>query len=288
MEDNQELLLELRSEIDIIDNQIHELIMKRTEKVKDIAKAKNIKKGKKNQIAIRPDREAQILRRLKENHNGEFPIEVIIKIWREIFSAITKLQNNFDIAVFMPKRGAGYLEIARDHFGSYSKLEVKGSVGMVIKDLIEDKVGLGVVPVLEEDKNENGKPWWFKIISEKKDRPRIIAKLPFNGRGEGRGDGQEAYVLAKKTNNKTGQDRSFIVLETQEDISISTLRSYLKKSDLKISHISGIKELGGIKACLIEVDDFVDDQDKRLEKIEQQDKIIRAINIGSYAKTLKD
>ena len=60
-------LTESRKEIDLIDNTIHDLIMKRTEIVSDIATIKAEKKQASNKDALKilqPEREAAILRRL--------------------------------------------------------------------------------------------------------------------------------------------------------------------------------------------------------------------------------
>jgi hypothetical protein len=239
--------------------------------------------------AIRPAREAQILRRLHENHKGDFPINVLTKIWREMFGALTQLQKNFSMAVYMQERGSGYLEIARDHFGSYTDFIVCGSISMVIKEVLDDKACVGIIPVFDEEEEEKkNQTWWFNLISDKEQTPKIVAKLPFNGPGKGRGDDKEAYVLSKVPNERTQNDRSLVVVETKEQVSISFLRELFIKQELNIYKLSGIKELGGVYACLIEIEDFVDMNDERIKKILKTKQIMRTIILGNYAKTFKD
>ena len=108
----------LRQEIDSIDDDIHQLLIKRTELAKKIADAKGGVDG----LAIRPSREANIHRRLKQNHRGNFPFVSLARMWREMINAFTLLQADYTICVYAPQGDMRCWEIARDQFGSLVKM----------------------------------------------------------------------------------------------------------------------------------------------------------------------
>src|SRR3978361_2219874 len=69
----------LRAELDRIDNTIHDLLMRRAEVVEHVARS-----GK--PAALRPGREASILRRLVGRHQGALPAVSVTRIWRELLA----------------------------------------------------------------------------------------------------------------------------------------------------------------------------------------------------------
>src|SRR3546814_6034062 len=76
-------------------------------------------KGEASMASIRPAREAEIMRRLAARHAGEFPRAALARIWRELISAITRIQDKgHKVAVYAPGESQGFWDLARDHFGS--------------------------------------------------------------------------------------------------------------------------------------------------------------------------
>ena len=88
----------LRREIDRIDDEIHDLLMRRAAVAGEIRRSK----GPDNGSYLRLGREAAILRRLVARHSGSFPKPALVRIWREIMAALTQLQGPFSVAVFAP------------------------------------------------------------------------------------------------------------------------------------------------------------------------------------------
>ena len=109
---------ELRRQIDAVDDQMHDLLMQRVGLVEQIGRLKAEEAGQGSAFVMRPRREVEIMRRLWNRHKGSLDKYVMIRIWREIISACVNLQSPLTIAVFMPERGMGNLEIARDYFGT--------------------------------------------------------------------------------------------------------------------------------------------------------------------------
>jgi chorismate mutase-like protein len=114
MTDETPSLDALRREIDEIDIAVHDLLMRRTSLGEKIGEVKG-----EGTAFIRPGREAQILRRLIARHSGPFPKVVVVRVWREIISALAALQGSFAVAVYVPAgAGEGLRALARAHYGS--------------------------------------------------------------------------------------------------------------------------------------------------------------------------
>ena len=96
---NEEDLKLLRTKIDQIDDQLLDLIIKRTLIVDEIGVLK-----KNNSKVVDKNRELNVIKRLLKLHKGNFSKDSIVRIWREIFhtSANIQLQKN---NLLNPKRG---------------------------------------------------------------------------------------------------------------------------------------------------------------------------------------
>ena len=83
---------ELQKSINEIDARMYELLMQRTELVKQQSEA--------NVVANSLGREAASIKRLLRAHKGDFPEYVIAKIWREILTASAFLNAKLKISLF--------------------------------------------------------------------------------------------------------------------------------------------------------------------------------------------
>src|SRR5262249_32801170 len=125
----------LRQEIDRLDETIHDSIMARALVVQQVGALK----GREGMPALRPAREAEILRRLISRHSGKFPKATLIRIWREMIGAMVSLEAPLTVSVYQPERGSGYLDLARDYYGSYTPTNVLRSPGQVVREVAEGK-----------------------------------------------------------------------------------------------------------------------------------------------------
>ena len=103
----------LRSEIDLIDDQLLNLIVRRTSIVDKIGSLK-----KDSTSVVDKKRETKVISRLLNLHKGNFSKESIVRIWREIFytSANIQLKKN---NVLKPKRGIDSIKLYK---GGVSKI----------------------------------------------------------------------------------------------------------------------------------------------------------------------
>ena len=187
MQTKQTNIQDLRAQIDTIDNQMHDLLIQRAGIVEQIGRLKVLQAGTSSVFALCPKREIDVMRRLWNRHKGNLDKDVMIRIWREIISACVNLQSPLTVAVFMPERGMGNLEIARDYFGAYTPMLSCRSVSLVLKELTQGEANVAILS-LNDDKQTC---WWYTLAQEYKRSVNVFLKLPLTGPGHGRGDGKQ-------------------------------------------------------------------------------------------------
>lgn len=272
---------DIRREIDRIDDSIHDLIMRRTEVVAQIGDL-NVA----NYAGyLRPGRHAEIVRRLIARHHGTFPRANLVRLWNEMLGALIAIHGKFSLAVYMPERGAGYLELARDQFGAYASATVLRSVGQVVRAVADGQATVGILPMPDRDDIE---PWWISLMPESAGIPRIIARLPFLGPGPGRGDGIEALAIAQLPQDATGYDRTWLAVETAADVSRARLRSALGAAGLEPTLFAATQHSEDFWLHLVEISGYVSAEDKRIERlVDKREPVQRVVPLGGYAVPLR-
>ncbi len=176
-EANPPSLAALRQKIDEIDGKIHALLCARADVVTHVAAAKAATAGGAPAPAFRPAREADVLRALARRHTGPFRLQSLVRIWREIMSGMTQIQQDIVVAAYRPEKGdASGWDVARDHFGlgmSYLPMRRARDVVSAVRD---GRAGIGVLPAPGEEDGEE--PWWPSLAANSPQLPRIVLKLP--------------------------------------------------------------------------------------------------------------
>ena len=255
-------LAQLRAQLDAIDDQIHDLLMRRAAVVESVARD-----GGKVGTKIRPGREAAILRRLLARHTGAWPAQAIVRIWREIFGAALIIEGGQTMAVCDGDGGAERLALAREHFGPLTPVRRHHNPAQTLADLARDNAQLAILPPPAEDDEAHG-GWWPMLTASAPHRLFVIAKIPFwTKRAEGLPRG-EAFVAAAGKPDPSGNDRSLIVLELAADTSRARVTGMVKDSGFAPGQI-WVKRVPGDSAirALVEVEGFVEDTDPRLAAI---------------------
>ncbi|MBO4643710.1 MAG: chorismate mutase [Alphaproteobacteria bacterium] len=273
---------DLRKQIDDVDDRLHDLLMQRVSLAEQIGRLK-VESSQTPVFAMCPKREIEIMRRLWNRHKGNLDKIELILIWREIISACVKVQSPLTVAVFMPERGMGNLEIARDYFGTYTPMLSCRSVSLVLKELTQGEANAAVLS-LNDDKQTS---WWYTVAQEYKRSVNVFLKLPLTGES-GRGDGRSVYALSKQPFEETGEDRTLLVAETDGSLSLSTLDLLLKAGGIATNAIcdSYMPDMMH-KAYLFEVEGYLADNDKRLSAAMEKEngKITMLRVIGGYPVT---
>jgi chorismate mutase/prephenate dehydratase len=275
----QKSLNALRGEIDAIDEEIHDLLMRRARVVEEVGASKGD-----TESAHRPGREARIIRRLVDRHAGAFPKPALARVWREILAATVRLQGPFSVAVYEPENSWGFGDLARGHYGSLTPVTAHESAHRVIDEVMRAKATVGVLPIPGIDDTA---PWWPYLMSGDAATPLVIARLPFAGPGNSRTDGLEALVISRVSPEATGRDRSFIALDAEEGYALSSLGLSLAETGLPVTLTAlwNDNEHRNTSVYLAEVDDFVATDDRRLKLFTDSTtlSVKRVVVLGSYA-----
>ena len=133
-------LKQLRARIDALDLEILALVSERASAAHAIGKLKD------DGTVYRPEREAQVLRRLAEANPGPLPDKVIIHLFTEVISACRALEDAFSIASLGP-RGTFSEEAVVKHFGGQAPVMLCTSIDEVFRSVESGNVGYGVVPI---------------------------------------------------------------------------------------------------------------------------------------------
>ncbi len=269
-------LEKLRQEIDRIDDGLHDLLIQRAAVVEQLSALK----GGGGVPVLHPGREAEILRRLVSRHHGRLSKTTLVRIWREMISGMISLQGTFSVAVYMPDRGAGYLELARDHYGASATTTPYRSAGQVVRSVAEGSATVGILPMPDREDSET---WWATLMGDSPDMPRVTARLPFAGPGPGRGDGIEALAIGLFGPEATGYDRSWLALETTPDISRGRLRSLLGAAGIEPTAMAATLRSEDAWLHLVEISGSVAADDRRITRlIERHQPVRRAVLLGGY------
>ncbi len=271
-------LEELRRRLDQIDNKLHDLLIERAEVVSRVRESKKLSR---NLSPFQPAREALIIRRLAGRHRGPLPVATVVRIWREMLSAALRLQTEFAVAVFAPPELPGFWDLARDHYGSHTPMSALGSIGQVIRAVAEGSAAVGVLPMPQEGDPD---PWWRHLLSNDQNVPRVIARLPFGGRGNARDGAADALAIGRFPEQPTGEDRTLFVAETAADISRGRFLAILASLGFSCSFFASFEHSEGAHN-LIEVEGFVPFSDPRLLRLREElgDSLQHLLPFGGYA-----
>ncbi|MBN9487110.1 MAG: chorismate mutase [Alphaproteobacteria bacterium] len=268
----------LRQEIDAIDGELHGLIRRRASLVGQISAAKTA-----GGLAMRPGREAQVLRKRLAAHDGAFPIAAIYRMWREMISAFALMQTkNLRIAVCRPADQPGYWDVARDHFGCQIPMVAYESPGQVLAEVRANPATVGVVPApIESD----AAAWWPLLASGEATLPNVVARLPFLVMPNARARDISALMLARTEPEESGDDRALLVLQAPSGISRNRIAGALAKAGLPAFTSALDQVAGGMHHYLLELPGVIADDDERLRGVEKVLELDRGslAAIGAYA-----
>ncbi len=132
-------LSELRAAIDALDVEILTQLNARAALARKVG---SLKAGQ----AYRPEREADVLRRIKQMNTGPLPDEVVARLFREIMSACLALERPITVAYLGPQGTFSELA-AKKHFGEGAELNPQASIDEVYRKVESNACDFGIVPV---------------------------------------------------------------------------------------------------------------------------------------------
>lgn len=210
-----EKLNKLRKKIDSIDKSLIKLLKNRSKIIKTV---KGLKASEDSfYTKIKFARETLMAYSLQKHHFGFYNTNYMQKIWRELISASSAIEENIKIEVLNKDNQVSPLWVlTRDHFGTYSNIVVNNSVEKILNNIESNKTNIGVIPFPDSKVN-----WWDQLI--KHPNIKVSLTLPF-------------LPLPNNTKNETGVILSKAELEESvEDSSLFLIKT------TKLNPLSNIK-----------------------------------------------
>jgi chorismate mutase/prephenate dehydratase len=133
-------LLELRDRIDALDDQLLALLNERGRLAQEVGHAKN------GASIYRPEREAQVVRRLQAANAGPLPKESVSRLFKEIMSACRSLEQPMTVSYLGPEGTFSEAATVKQFGGSVQGMPVT-SFDEVFRAVELEQAHYGVVPV---------------------------------------------------------------------------------------------------------------------------------------------
>ena len=194
-----ELLSEMRVAIDRIDAGLHALLLERSNVIDKLIAIKARQGGG---SAFRPQREADMMRRIARRHQGLLPLDTVEGIWRIIISTFTYVQANYAVHADVETAAPAVRDSARFHFGFTVPFVPHEGVAGVLAAVAASSGDLGLL------RAEATGAWWTPLAAP--DAPKIIARVPFIARAD-HPAGLPLYVVARPLAEAAAED---VVLRT--------------------------------------------------------------------------
>lgn len=195
-------LTHLRTQIDAIDTQLHDLLIERSQLVAEIAQAKKEEAAHSQSpnaesdhkvSHVRPEREMDILRTVLNRHTGPLSPVVVARIWREMVTAMAQLQGTFTVVVAAPTKSVGYWDLARDYFGSGTPLSLTTSPTDAMRQVMAGVTNFAALPAPNW---RDTAPWWPSLLTKAGNGLHIVGRLPVVANEKGALETLSSVVLA--------------------------------------------------------------------------------------------
>jgi chorismate mutase len=189
----------VRQRIDALDTELLRLVDERASLARIVAEAKRAA-GDGDKFALRPAREAQILRRLIAAERGAANPSLIVRIWREMIGDSLSVQGPFHISVWGGKDPGRAVELARHRFGAAPPLSQVGKPEDAIAHA-RTPGGVAVCAITSDN------AWWGRLLAEPS--AKVFAALPCLAAW----GPMSALAVATVDVEPTGDDRTFWVTD---------------------------------------------------------------------------
>jgi chorismate mutase/prephenate dehydratase len=257
-----------------------DLLIERTDVVRSIGEVKGDRTD--GRLAMRPAREAVILRRLVAQAGDRFPRQVLVRMWRELLAATTRQQTPVSLAVHVPEGDPVIWDLARDHFGSTTPITRSESAGQAIRAVSNGSATIAVLPLPHDDES-----WWLALISDQPDRLRAFSRLPFVAAGGG--EETQALALGRLEPEASGDDLALLAIEADSGMSRVRLRGLMAEAGLAPEWQITWRLTDPSQAVhLVEVGSLVREGDERLTAVRTsaRGEVLRIVAVGGYPRPL--
>lgn len=287
---------EMRQAIDRVDDKILAMLSERVAIVKQVGELKRkarseIAKEKYRSI-IRPGREANMVRRIAEKGDKEYPKAALAHIWRLIISSACHLEEETRVSTVARTTDPDTYWIAREYFGAFTPHVEHPYLMDVVHNVEERKSSVGVLPLWD---NTSAQAWWSRILEEDENHPKVFARLPFVRTAPS--EKSPLVAIGFVDPEPTGEDESLWVIKAEDTIATYTIEKLLKKVgfDFEIQGQCRVFGTPSRNHFLMCVPGFVDERDERVhhfleaangpdyDPADTENAKVIAHHLGSYA-----
>ncbi len=138
---NLERLMEIRRELDKLDQQILELLNQRAAFCREVGRIKSESK----ESVFKPFREKEVLRELIRRNSGELPDDHLLAIYREILSSSRRLQQPQTIVYLGPEGTFSYFA-GVEYLGRSAEFRPCMTLREVFRSVNTREAQLGIIP----------------------------------------------------------------------------------------------------------------------------------------------
>ncbi|NBO18423.1 MAG: hypothetical protein EBV03_04200 [Proteobacteria bacterium] len=271
----------LRSQIDSIDDQLAQLLLKRIQIVSQVGELK--RRTSPGVCPIRPAREAEMVRRITEGFTGTlFPPAAAAAMWRTLIGACISVEAPFIVSVFAPDREDDMAWLAREYYGSFVTFIRQPHIKRVIGDVMDGKAAVGVVPMLHSDDTTF---WWTNMLQGGNDIPKVFARIPFVVNTPPGRSNPSALAIGRVTPENSGNDNTLLVIEADAHVSHNKLQMAMQQAKLETSWISIATLHPNVRHHLVEIRGFISQTDEAFRSLLASlgNAVLRVSFLGAYA-----
>ncbi len=252
-------LEQLRTEIDAIDDKILELLSQR---INVVAKVKDVKSKNNEGFFIKSAREADMIKSLVSRSNKNIPEEIIASIWRKIITSSNIFEQPIKISLLKDREINDYKYVLWQYYASLVPILSHKSFENVILDLESNKAQIAAIDISCEQN------WWINFAYNQSGI-KIFAKISSFDKE----DELNLLLLAKKPQEKSQNDITFLCFELEKSTSKSQLLSEIKKNNLeaRILKSGNLKSVESKNFYFVEIKGFLQEGDDALKKLESSD-----------------
>lgn len=167
---SEHLFKQHRDAIDAIDENILRLLNERAEHARTIGEIKG------GGVVYRPEREAQVLRRIKDLNPGPLPGESVARLFREIMSECLALERPLSIAYLGPE-GTFTQLAATKHFGHAARTVACSSIDEAFRLVESRALDYVVAPVENSTEGSVGRTLDLMVTSPLKICGEVVLRI---------------------------------------------------------------------------------------------------------------
>ena len=167
---SEELLKQHRDAIDAIDAEVLQLLNQRARHAREIGEIKG------GGVVYRPEREAQVLRRIKEINPGPLPGEAVARLFREIMSECLALERPLSVAYLGPEGTFTQLAAVK-HFGHAARTIARNSIDEAFRLVESRALDYVVAPVENSTEGTVGRTLDLMVSSPLKICGEVVLRI---------------------------------------------------------------------------------------------------------------